>query len=195
MNELAEKLKHITIGIAGLGGLGSMVANCLVRTGIKNLIIADFDTIDFSNLNRQLYFLDQIGKPKVGITIENLKRINPEIKIQGHQIKLTPDNIPGIFEKARVIAECFDKASEKQMLVETILSKMPDKIIVSVSGLAGYGKSNSIQTKRISKNLILIGDNKSGIDTDNILTAGRVGIAACHQANAIIEIIMDEFKI
>jgi len=72
---------------------------------------------------------------------------------------------------------------------------MPDKTVVSVSGLAGYGNSNSIQTRRISKNLILIGDNENGIDTNKILTAGRVGIAACHQANAIIEVIMDELKI
>jgi len=195
MNRLTEKLKHVTIGIAGLGGLGSMVANCMVRTGVKNLIIADFDTIDISNLNRQLYFLDQLGKPKVQTTIENLRRINHDINIKGHQIKLNPDNIAGIFNKAHIIAECFDKASEKQMLVETVLTKMPDKIVVSVSGLAGYGNSNSIQTRRISKNLILIGDNESGIDTIKILTAGRVGIAACHQANAIIEVIMDELKI
>jgi putative protein kinase ArgK-like GTPase of G3E family len=70
-----------------------------------------------------------------------------------HLLRTTDDKCEILFVVQRkvaraepTIAECFDKASEKQMLVETILSKMPDKMIVSVSGLAGYGKSNSIQT-------------------------------------------------
>jgi len=68
---------------------------------------------------------------------------------------------------------------------------MPDVIVVSASGLAGYGNSNAIQTKRVSKRFILVGDGKSGIDSVKILTAARVGIAACHQANAIIEVLVD----
>jgi sulfur carrier protein ThiS adenylyltransferase len=64
--------------------------------------------------------------------------------------------------------------------------------IVSVSGLAGYGKSNEIQTRRVSPRLILVGDGQSGIDTCKILTAARVGVAAMHQANAILEILIDE---
>ncbi|MHC4122486.1 MAG: sulfur carrier protein ThiS adenylyltransferase ThiF [Planctomycetota bacterium] len=195
MKRIKQKLKQATVGIAGLGGLGSVVANCLVRTGIENLILVDFDIIDETNLNRQLYFLDQLGQRKVQATIENLSRINPEIKIKAHKTKLNTENTVKLFQQAHIIAECLDMADEKQMLVETVLAKMPNKIIVSVSGLAGYGDSNSIQTKRISERLILVGDNKSGIDTNNILTAGRVGIAACHQANAIIEIVLDELTV
>lgn len=195
ITEIKEKLKQVTVGIAGLGGLGSMVANCLARTGIENLILADFDIIDETNLNRQIYFLDQIGQNKTQATIENLTRINPQIKIKAHKTKLNPENTVKLFQPAHIIAECLDTAHEKQMLVETILAKMPEKIIVAASGLAGYGNSNSIQTKRISDRLILVGDDKSSIDNNNILTAGRVGIAACHQANAIVEIILDELRI
>jgi sulfur carrier protein ThiS adenylyltransferase len=79
---------------------------------------------------------------------------------------------------------------------------MPDVIVVSASGLAGYGNSNAIQTRQVSKRFILVGDllrrdvvitasGKSGIDSVKILTAARVGIAACHQANAIVEVLMD----
>ena len=56
--------------------------------------------------------------------IENLRRINPDVKVEGHQVKLTGDNIPKIFSEAQVIAECFDKADAKQMIVETVLSRM-----------------------------------------------------------------------
>jgi len=187
-----ENLKNAVVGIAGLGGLGSTVAAALARTGIGRLIIADFDNVDSSNLNRQQYFIDQIGKSKVDATMGNLRRINPFVQVIGHCEKLTAENVPAIFNEADVIAECFDKAEEKQMLVETVLSRMSRPVIVSANGLAGYGDSNSIQTRRVSARLIIVGDNKRGTDSESLLTAGRVWIAASHQANAIVEIIVDE---
>jgi sulfur carrier protein ThiS adenylyltransferase len=80
------------------------------------------------------------------------------------------------------------------MLVETALVKMVGIKIVSVSGLGGYGKSNEIKTKRVSPRLVLVGDGLTAIDNCKILTAARVGIAAMHQANAIIELLVDEIK-
>ena len=192
MSDIHEKLKQATVGIAGLGGLGSTVATALARAGVGSLLIADFDKVEISNLNRQQYFLDQVGREKVAVLTENLLRINPDLNITGFQQKLTEENIPQIFADADVIAECFDKADQKQMIVQTVLTKMERPVIISASGLAGYGKSNAIRTRRISKRLILVGDNQSGIDTGLPLTAPRVWIAASHQANAIIEILIDE---
>ena len=194
MSTINEKLASATVGIAGLGGLGSTVAAALTRAGIGRLIIADFDKVEKSNLNRQHYFLHQLGQNKVDATTDNLCKINPDVKIQGHQLKLTAGNIPAIFAGADIIAECFDKADQKQMIVETVLTKMTDPIIVSASGLAGYGKSNDIITKRVSPRFILVGDNHSGIDSINFLAAARVWIAASHQANAILEVLIDEIK-
>ena len=192
MASFAEKLKCSVVGIAGLGGLGSNVAVALARAGVGKLIIADFDLVEESNLNRQQYFVDQVGKSKVDCAIENLQRINPRVEVEGHQVTLVPDNIPQIFRDADVIAECFDTAQAKQMIVETVLTKMGGVKIISVSGLAGYGKSNEITTRRISPRLVLVGDGRTGIDKCKILTAARVGIAAMHQANAIIELLIDE---
>jgi sulfur carrier protein ThiS adenylyltransferase len=191
---LTEKLKNATVGIAGLGGLGSTVAVALARANIGRLIIADFDKVEQSNLNRQQYFVDQVGRNKVDAMTENLRRINPDVKVEPHKTRLNVDNVPKIFADADVIAECFDKTEEKQMIVQTVLSKMERTVIVAVSGLAGYGNSNAIQTRRISDRLILVGDETTGIDTQPILTAARVGIAACHQANAIIESIIEGKK-
>jgi sulfur carrier protein ThiS adenylyltransferase len=195
MTGISEKLKQATVGIAGLGGLGSTVAVALARAGIGRLIIADFDSVELGNLTRQQYFTDQIGQSKVDCTVENLRRINPDVKVAGHREKLNAENAPAIFADADVIAECFDKAQEKQMLVETVLTKMQLPVIVSVSGLAGYGKSNAIQTMRISPRHILVGDGQTGIDSEPVLLAPRVGVAACHQANAIVEVIIDEIKL
>ena len=186
------ELKNAVVGIAGLGGLGSNVAVALTRLRVGRLIIADFDIIEESNLNRQQYFHDQIGKPKVDASIENLKRIDPEADIRGHKVRLTAERIVDVFGEANVIAECFDRAEQKQMLVETVLTKMKRVVVVSVSGLAGLGKSNEIKTRRISKRHILVGDGENGLRPGVPLTATRVGIAAYHQANAIAEVIVNE---
>ena len=190
MVSIAEKLANATAGIAGMGGLGSVVAECLLRSGIGKLIIADFDAVDKTNLNRQRYFADQVGNLKVEAAKENLLRINPKAIIESYNQKITAENATKIFAQADIVAECLDVAEQKQMLVETILTKT-DKTIVSASGLAGFGDSNSIQTRRISNKLIICGDFQSGIDNNKIVTAGRVGIVACHQANAIVELIVN----
>lgn len=190
MNEFNKKMKNATVGIAGAGGLGSTVAAALTRTGIGKIIIADFDKIQTSNLNRQQYFANQIGQYKIDALIENLKLIDPNINITGHNIKLTKDNIPEIFNACDYLAECLDLADQKQMFIETVLSKIPKIPVIAASGLAGFGKSNDIKTQRITERLILCGDNKSGTDKNLQMTAPRVWIAAAHQANAIIELIM-----
>jgi sulfur carrier protein ThiS adenylyltransferase len=194
MASFAVKLSRSTVGVAGLGGLGSNVAVTLARAGVGKLIIVDFDNVEQSNLNRQQFFSDQVGRPKVDCMVENLRRINTRVEVVGHKVTLTPENIPRIFADADCIAECFDSASAKQMIVETALVKMSGVKIVSVSGLAGYGKSNEIKTKRVSPRLVMVGDGRTAIDNCKILTAARVGIAAMHQANAIIELLIDEIQ-
>lgn len=186
------ELQNAAVGIAGLGGLGSHVAAALTRLKVGKLILADYDVVEESNLNRQNYFADQVGAHKVDATLENLLRINPQAALDGRKVRLTPEKIPQVFKDAHVIAECFDRADQKQMLVETVLSRMENMIIVSVSGLAGYGKSNEIVTRRISDRLIVIGDMVSGTGPGVPLTAPRVGVAAYHQANAILEVLVNE---
>ena len=188
------ELKNAVVGIAGLGGLGSNVAVALTRLKVGKLILADYDVIEESNLNRQNYFYDQIGRHKVDVSLENLRRINPEANLVGHKVRLAPDNIPCVFAEAHVVAECFDRADQKQMIVETVLSKMKNTIIVTVSGLAGFGKSNDIRTVRLSPRLVLVGDGVSGTAAGAPLTAGRVGVAAYHQANAIAEILLNDLR-
>ena len=62
--EIKSVLKNKTVGIAGIGGLGSNCAVALLRVGIGKLVLADYDIIEESNLNRQFYFIHQIGMKK-----------------------------------------------------------------------------------------------------------------------------------
>jgi sulfur carrier protein ThiS adenylyltransferase len=186
------ELKNAVVGIAGLGGLGSNVGVALTRLKVGKLVLADFDVVEESNLTRQNYFADQIGRHKVDASIENFRRINPDANLEGRKVRLTPEKVIEVFKDCHVIAECFDRADQKQMIVETVLTKMKDVVVVSVSGLAGYGRSNEIVTRRVSDRLVLIGDTVSGTGPGIPLTAPRVGIAAYHQANAITEILLNE---
>lgn len=195
MHRIYEILRTKTVGIAGCGGLGSNCAAALVRVGIGKLMIADFDIVDKSNLNRQFYFTDQIGKPKVVVLKENLLRINPEVEIVTFDIKLCSSDIVEIFKDCDVIVEAFDLDRMKQMIIETVFDQMPDKFIVSGMGLAGWGDNNSMTTRRFG-NLIICGDYRREVSEAFPPLAPRVGVAASMQANAVMELLlgdMDDF--
>lgn len=186
---LSDILKNKTVGIAGAGGLGSNCAVALARVGVGNLIITDFDVIDKSNLNRQYYFLHQLGQKKVIALRNNINLINPEVKVNAIDIKLQAKDIIKIFSDCDVIVEAFDLAEMKHMIIETVLSEMPDKIIVSGVGLAGWGNNNSITTS-YSDRLIICGDGETEVSDDLPPLAPRVGIVANMQANQVLEILL-----
>ena len=189
-----KRLKAATVGIAGVGGLGSAVAVALARVGVGRLFIADFDVVEPSNLNRQQYFIDQIGLPKVTALAANLQRINPYVTVESHPTLLDPSNIPTIFSGCTIVVEAFDRADMKAMLVDTVLGQMPEITVVAASGLAGYGPNNAITTRKIASRLYLCGDGTSEAQPGSGLMAPRVAIAAGHQANQVIRIILGEEK-
>jgi len=189
--EIESKLKNYTVGIAGVGGLGSNCAVALARVGIGKLIISDFDVVNESNLNRQYFFRDQLGQKKVKSLKENIKRINAEINIICNDIKLNENNIVEIYKDCDVIVEAFDLAEMKKMLIETCLMELPEKPIVIGIGMAGFGNSNSIKCKQF-ENLYICGDEKSEVSDDNPPLAPRVGIVANMQANTVLEILLNK---
>lgn len=186
-----QRLKQACVGIAGCGGLGSTVAFSLARVGIGRLILADHDVVEPSNLNRQQFFVDQIGEYKVDALKANLVRANPFVEVETHRVELTPANIPAIYAAADVIVEAFDKAERKVMIIETVLADMPGRPLVVGSGMAGYGRSNAIRTEQEGL-LSICGDGVSEARPGRGLLAPRVGIAANHQANQVMVILLGE---
>jgi sulfur carrier protein ThiS adenylyltransferase len=187
-----RRLKAASVGIAGAGGLGSSVAVSLARVGVGRLVIADFDVVEPSNLNRQQYFIDQIGQPKVTALAANLLRINPYVAVEPHPVLLDPVNIPVIFAGCSIVVEAFDRADMKAMLVDTVLAQMDGVTVIAASGLAGYGPNNAITTRKIAARLYLSGDGTSEAQSGRGLMAPRVGIAAGHQANQVVRCILGE---
>ena len=190
-----EKIKSIlktkTVGIAGAGGLGSNCAVALARVGIGKLVIADFDKIEKSNLNRQYYFFDQIGKAKTQSLKTNILKIDPDIIVVAHIVELNEDNIPKIFNDCDIIVEAFDKSEMKEILLRAVTKYCPDKYLIMGIGMAGWGKNNIIEEKKYGK-LIICGDELTEISENVPPLAPRVGIVANMQANTVLELLLGE---
>jgi sulfur carrier protein ThiS adenylyltransferase len=183
-----QRIKGACVGIAGLGGLGSAIAVALARIGIGKLVLADFDIVEPSNLNRQQYFIDQLGLPKTEALITNLKRINPYVEYEGHGVRVTPDNIPQLFGSVDVMVEAFDRADQKAMLMQHFKGKP----LVAASGLAGYGPGDTIGVRKMGGQIYIVGDLETGAAPGCGLMAPRVGIAAHMQANLVLRLLLGE---
>jgi sulfur carrier protein ThiS adenylyltransferase len=188
-SEILSVLESSTVGIAGAGGLGSNAAVSLARAGLGRLIIADHDRVELSDLNRQYYFLEQVGKLKVEALLENIGRINPLAQYQVHAAKIEPGNVAAIFGTADVLIEAFDQAEMKQMLANTWLSLFPQKPIIVASGLAGIGKNEKLHTRRMG-NLYICGDEETECEECVSPMAPRVAIVANMQANLALELLV-----
>lgn len=188
--EMYEKITNASVAIAGLGGLGSNVAVMLARAGIGQLLLVDFDTVDMTNLNRQVYTCEHLGRKKTEALAEILRDINPYLPLETKDCYVTPENAVELFGAYPIVCEAFDKAENKAMLVNTILEQQKETIVVSGSGMAGYGSSNEIETKKVMKRLYVCGDRKTELNNDVCLMASRVTVCAAHQANMIIRLIL-----
>ena len=182
------RIETVKVGLAGAGGLGSNCAASLVRVGFKKLKIVDFDVVEEPNLDRQFYFFDQVGKLKVEALMTNLLKISPQLELSIINKKIDETNVAELFSDCDIIVECLDKAESKKMLASGLISS--GKLIVSASGLGGFGASDEIKVHKIKDNLIIIGDLTSGIDSTPALSP-RVNIAAAKQADTVLEFVLN----
>lgn len=193
-SEIKNHLSLFRVGIAGAGGLGSNCAVALARSGVGTLVLSDFDVVEPANLNRQYYFTNQVGMLKSNALKDNIARINPDITVIAHTEKLNESNIPEIFKGCHVVVEAFDKDEMKEMLIETVQTKMKGIPLIIGSGLAGWGKSEKISYRKIDDTLYVCGDESTVAGEELPPMAPRVGIVANMQANTVIEILMKKTR-
>ena len=147
-----ERLQNANILIVGLGGVGSFAAEFLVRSGIGNLTIVDGDTVDITNINRQLPALNStIGKNKTDVVAKRILDINPEINLKKINEFLEPERMEEILtqEKFDYVLDCIDSLSPKLALIITCKRK---KIkLVSAMGAGGKTDPNKVMVRDISK--------------------------------------------
>lgn len=188
---LQKKFKKSTVAVCGLGGLGSNIAIALARAGVGRLLLIDFGRVDISNLDRQQYRMAQVGKKKTDAMMENIREINPYLKLEAFDSRLAPYNYEEFLKEADIICEAFDKAEEKSMMANYVLEHMPDKYLVAASGMAGMRNPNEIVTRRLTKRFYLCGDGESDTENGETLYSAGVMLCAAHQAQTTLRIIAE----
>ena len=118
--EQTNKLFSSNIIVFGVGGVGGALVHMLVRSGIHNIAIVDFDTIDITNLNRQLVAnINNIGQSKVVELEKQLKDINPNVYVEVFNFKLDENTINNIdFSKYSYVVDCIDDINAKKLLIK-----------------------------------------------------------------------------
>jgi molybdopterin/thiamine biosynthesis adenylyltransferase len=133
-----EKFKNSHILIAGMGGLGCTSANYLTAVGIGHITIVDFDSIELSDLNRQiLYWEEDVGKKKVLVAQKKLLKLNPNIAITPVEARIDEKNVFEILNKAQVIIDGLDNMETRLILNSACVKLKKPYIYGGVSQLRG----------------------------------------------------------
>ena len=193
--QLQARFSSATVAICGLGGLGSNIAIALARAGIGKLILIDFDRVDITNLHRQQYKANQIGRYKTAALAENLQEIAPYIELVTITKRVTETNVSSLLKDADVVCEAFDDPEAKAMLVNAVLEQFPHTYLVAASGMAGMDTPNTIQTRKVMKRFYLCGDEASDVVDTIGLVAPRVMLCATHQAHTVLRILAGEYEV
>lgn len=150
--EGVEKLNKAAVLVVGLGGVGSFAAEFLARAGVGKMTIADGDTVDITNINRQLPALHStVGKHKVDVVSERLMDINPNLELVKVNEFLNPERMAEILDGGNFdyILDCIDSVSPK---VSLIIAARRRKIkIVSSMGAGGKSDPSKVIVRDISK--------------------------------------------
>ena len=173
------------IGIGGAGGLGSNVAMILVRTGFKNFEIIDQDVIEPSNLNRQQFFLNEIGQDKAFTLTRRLRKINPDANIISRKIQWTETNANEFFSDCAMIIEAFDQVDWKYRFIQHYQNTL--KPVISGNGMAGLFEKKPMTVRKLG-NIYFVGDNSTDTDSGHPPLAPRVTACAAKMAEIALDL-------
>lgn len=124
--EKLNKIWNTKVLIVGIGGVGGECALSLVRSGIKDIVVVDFDTVDVTNINRQaLAFHSTIGKKKVDVFQNMSSDINPSVNVSKYDLYLDDTNIKEILDKENpsFIIDCCDAKETKKAIIKESLER------------------------------------------------------------------------
>lgn len=147
-----DKLNKASVLVVGLGGVGSFGAEFLARAGVGNMTIVDGDTVDITNINRQLPALHStIGKYKVEVVAERLLDINPDLNLIKINEFLNPERMHEVLDSGKFdyILDCIDSVTPKLSLL--IAAKRKKIKIVSSMGAGGKTDPSKVLVRDISK--------------------------------------------
>lgn len=134
-----EKIKASKVLIIGMGGLGCPAALYLASAGVGELWLADFDTVELSNLQRQILYRDtDIGLPKAQAAAQHLQQVNPHIVIRPMVMALNDDNLLAIIQQVDVVLDCSDNFNTRDAVNSACVQA--DKPLVSAAAIGVNGQ-------------------------------------------------------
>ncbi len=158
--EELERLGSVRVGVAGAGGVGSNLVYLLVRSGIRRLVLVDFDRVEEKNLNRQRYLPEDLGELKVLALERGLRRLSPGLEIEALPLRGDEGSRPSLLGRAELWAEALDGARDKRLLAEAVLARgLP---LVACSGMGGIG-GRPLELRRMGSSLSVAGDFESDV--------------------------------
>ncbi len=146
-----EKLTNANVMVVGLGGVGSFAAEFLARAGVGKMTIVDGDTVDITNVNRQLPALHStVDQPKVTVVGDRLQDINPELQLTRIQEFLSPERaFELVTQDFDYVLDCIDSVTPKLNLI--MAAKRKKVRIISNMGAGGKFLASRIKVRDISK--------------------------------------------
>ncbi|WP_263786197.1 molybdopterin-synthase adenylyltransferase MoeB [Salinibacter grassmerensis] len=133
-----EALKNASVLLVGAGGLGSPAATYLAAAGVGRIGLVDFDTVEASNLQRQiLYGTSDVGRPKLDAASERLEDLNPHVEIDHHEVRLTSDNALGIIDEYDVVADGTDNFPTRYLVNDACVMTGTPNVYASIFRFEG----------------------------------------------------------
>jgi len=153
-SQAMEKIKNATVAVFGLGAVGSFVTEALARTGVGNLRLIDFDVVDATNINRQLFALNStIGRGKATLAHERVKDINPKCNVELHSSFINAQSLEDLLSKdLDVVVDAIDGLNSKINLI--VGARRLNLSVVSSMGAGGRMDISMIKTGDISETCV-----------------------------------------
>ncbi|WP_334056107.1 HesA/MoeB/ThiF family protein [Polaribacter sp. P097] len=190
-----EKLQNASVLVVGCGGLGSPIAVYLASSGVGRIHLVDFDTVDISNLHRQVFYaLDDVGKPKAEVLRKFIQQRAPFTKIEVTNKAVSKDNIFELLENIDVVVDGTDSLPTKYLLNDACVLKQKPLVYGSLYKFDGYVASfNMLQQDGSYSGNLRDAFPEMATDIPNCEEAGTlnaiVGFIATAQVNEVLKII------
>lgn len=186
------KLLEAKVGIIGAGGLGGFALELLARMGVGRMVVVDGDSFTDSNLNRQLFGLENnLGKPKVKAAVERIAEVNSSVEVETHHCLGNQQNLPEILNGCDLVLDCLDNLPSRFDL-EKVCGELG--IIMVHGAIAGFlGQIAVIRPKKpllsaIYGNIAESGAKK-GVETQLGNPATTPAMLASWQANEAVKVL------
>jgi molybdopterin/thiamine biosynthesis adenylyltransferase len=191
-----KKIISAKVLIVGVGGLGSPVAEFLSRAGVGSIGVVDNDKVSVSNLHRQsLYITNNIGKFKVKITKDKIKKINPNIKVKTYKTRLNSSNFKKIINNYDFIVDGSDNFTTKFLLNDLCLKSKKILVTGAISKFDGHIFTFDFKNKKIPCLRCFFQESQISDDLLNCESEGVLGtvagIVGTIQANEILKKILN----